>query len=32
MTVGHEYSGEIAELGANVSRLKIGQRVWAKAM
>ena len=27
MTVGHEYSGEIAELGANVKRLKIGQRV-----
>jgi threonine 3-dehydrogenase len=27
MTVGHEYSGEIAELGANVRRLKIGQRV-----
>jgi threonine 3-dehydrogenase len=27
MTVGHEYSGVIAELGANVRRLKIGQRV-----
>jgi len=27
MTVGHEYSGEIAELGANVRRLEIGQRV-----
>ena len=27
MTVGHEYSGEIAELGANVRRLKVGQRV-----
>ena len=27
MTVGHEYAGEIAELGANVRRLKIGQRV-----
>jgi threonine 3-dehydrogenase len=27
MTVGHEYSGEIAELGSNVRRLKVGQRV-----
>ena len=27
MTVGHEYSGEIAELGANVRHLKVGQRV-----
>jgi len=27
MTIGHEYSGEIAALGANVRRLKIGQRV-----
>ena len=27
MTIGHEYSGEIAELGANVRRLKVGQRV-----
>src|SRR5271170_6254722 len=27
MTIGHEYSGEIAEIGANVRRLKIGQRV-----
>ena len=27
MTVGHEYSGEIAEVGANVRRLKVGQRV-----
>jgi threonine 3-dehydrogenase len=27
MTVGHEYSGVIAEIGANVRRLKIGQRV-----
>ncbi|MAN76319.1 MAG: L-threonine 3-dehydrogenase [Rhizobiales bacterium] len=27
MTVGHEYSGTIAELGANVTHLKIGQRV-----
>jgi threonine 3-dehydrogenase len=27
MTVGHEYSGVITELGANVRRLKIGQRV-----
>jgi len=27
MTIGHEYSGEIAELGANVKRLKVGQRV-----
>jgi threonine 3-dehydrogenase len=27
MTVGHEYAGVIAELGANVRRLKIGQRV-----
>jgi threonine 3-dehydrogenase len=27
MTVGHEYAGEIAEVGSNVRRLKIGQRV-----
>ena len=27
MTVGHEYSGTIAELGANVTHLHIGQRV-----
>src|SRR6202044_437972 len=27
MTVGHEYSGEIAEVGANVRRLRVGQRV-----
>src|SRR6516162_915631 len=27
MTIGHEYSGEIAELGPNVRRLKVGQRV-----
>jgi threonine 3-dehydrogenase len=27
MTVGHEYSGTIAELGANVTHLQIGQRV-----
>jgi threonine 3-dehydrogenase len=27
MVVGHEYAGEIAELGANVRDLKIGQRV-----
>src|SRR5271154_298641 len=27
MTIGHEYSGDIAALGANVKRLKIGQRV-----
>ncbi len=27
MTVGHEYSGVIAELGSNVRRLKLGQRV-----
>ncbi len=27
MTIGHEYSGEITALGANVKRLKIGQRV-----
>jgi threonine 3-dehydrogenase len=27
MIVGHEYSGEIAELGANVRTLAIGQRV-----
>ena len=27
MIVGHEYSGEIAAVGANVRRLKIGQRV-----
>ncbi|MGD0183909.1 MAG: L-threonine 3-dehydrogenase [Roseiarcus sp.] len=27
MTIGHEYAGEIVELGANVKRLKLGQRV-----
>ncbi|GGA55710.1 L-threonine 3-dehydrogenase [Pelagibacterium lentulum] len=27
MTVGHEYSGTIAELGTNVTHLKVGQRV-----
>ena len=27
MTIGHEYSGVIAEVGANVKRLRIGQRV-----
>ncbi|RDE10675.1 L-threonine 3-dehydrogenase [Pelagibacterium lacus] len=27
MTVGHEYSGTVAELGENVRHLKIGQRV-----
>ena len=27
MIVGHEYSGEIAELGANVRTLNVGQRV-----
>jgi threonine 3-dehydrogenase len=27
MVVGHEYAGEIAELGANVRDLKVGQRV-----
>ena len=27
MIVGHEYSGEIAELGANVRTLSVGQRV-----
>src|SRR5271166_150583 len=27
MTIGHEYAGEIAEVGANVKRLKVGQRV-----
>lgn len=27
MIVGHEYAGEIAEVGANVRNLKIGQRV-----
>src|SRR6202020_457481 len=27
MTVGHEYSGEIAALGANVKGLSVGQRV-----
>ncbi|MGD0640605.1 MAG: L-threonine 3-dehydrogenase [Roseiarcus sp.] len=27
MTIGHEYAGEIVELGANVRRLKVGQRV-----
>ena len=32
MTIGHEYSGEIVALGANVRRLQIGQRVRARAM
>jgi len=27
MVVGHEYSGEIVDIGANVHRVKIGQRV-----
>ena len=27
MVVGHEYAGEIAEVGANVSHLAVGQRV-----
>lgn len=27
MTIGHEYSGEIAALGANVKRLFVGERV-----
>ena len=27
MTIGHEYSGEIAALGPNVRRLSVGQRV-----
>src|SRR5579875_3267667 len=27
MVVGHEYAGEIAELGANVRDLRVGQRV-----
>src|ERR1700678_774953 len=27
MTIGREYSGEIAAVGANVKRLKVGQRV-----
>jgi len=27
MTIGHEYSGELAALGANVKRLSVGQRV-----
>ena len=27
MTIGHEYAGEIVELGASVRRLKLGQRV-----
>ncbi|RBP11190.1 L-threonine 3-dehydrogenase [Roseiarcus fermentans] len=27
MTIGHEYAGEIAEVGANVKRLAVGQRV-----
>jgi threonine 3-dehydrogenase len=27
MTIGHEYAGEIAALGANVKRLAVGQRV-----
>ena len=27
MTIGHEYAGEIAEVGANVKRLTVGQRV-----
>jgi threonine 3-dehydrogenase len=27
MVVGHEYAGEVVDVGANVSRVKIGQRV-----
>ena len=27
MTIGHEYAGEIVEIGANVTRLRVGQRV-----
>jgi threonine 3-dehydrogenase len=27
MVVGHEYAGEIVDVGANVSRVKVGQRV-----
>ena len=27
MVVGHEYSGEIVEVGGNVTRVKVGQRV-----
>jgi threonine 3-dehydrogenase len=27
MVVGHEYAGEVVDIGANVSRVKIGQRV-----
>ena len=27
MTIGHEFAGEIAEVGANVMRLAVGQRV-----
>jgi threonine 3-dehydrogenase len=27
MVVGHEYSGEIVDVGANVTRVKVGQRV-----
>ena len=27
MTIGHEYAGEIAAVGADVKRLKVGQRV-----
>ena len=27
MVVGHEYAGEIVEVGANVTRVKVGQRV-----
>jgi len=27
MVIGHEYAGEIVEVGANVSNLKVGQRV-----
>lgn len=27
MVVGHEYAGEIAEVGANVTKFAIGQRV-----
>ena len=30
MTIGHEFAGEIAELGGNVKNLKIGQRVSAE--
>ena len=32
MVIGHEYAGEIVELGSHVHGLEIGQRVSGKAI